>query len=250
MDMLATVWQTPGLWWVFLGAILAGVVRGFTGFGTAMVFLPFSGAVISPVWALLSLITMDILGPLPLVLNALRKGHPRDIMLMGAGMFVTLPLGLYLLARMQGETYRYIVSIATLSCVVLLISGFRYRGVLTRPLVVATGGLGGFLGGVADVPGPPVMVLYMASCLPAEAVRANLILFLLMADLLTFPFLAMQDMLSWHPMVIGIMALQLYMAGGAVGAALFNPEKEKVYRVVAYCVIVGSAIVGLPFWTG
>ena len=233
-----------------LGALLAGIVRGFTGFGTAMVFLPFAGAVLHPVAALVSLITMDIFGPLPLVPNALRKGHPRDIALMGIGMLALLPVGLFFLTRMESETYRYIVSLATMVALVLLVSGFRYSGRLTRPLIVATGGLGGFLGGAAGVPGPPVMVLYMASRLPAEVVRANLILFLLMADVLIFPILALQGQLSLTPMIIGLMALVPYMAGGGIGAALFDPEKESIYRVVAYFVIAGSAILGLPFVLG
>jgi hypothetical protein len=39
-----------------------------------------------------------------------------------------------------------------------------------------------------------------------------------------------------------------YMAGSAVGVALFDPTKERVYRVVAYIVIAGSALIGLPVW--
>lgn len=250
MDSLTTALSTEGLWWLALGATLAGLVRGFTGFGTAMVYLPFAGAVLSPVSAIISLTAMDLLGPLPLVPNALRKGHPRDIALMGFGLIVMLPIGLYLLARMEGNSYRYLVSIVTLACVALLISGVRYQGRLTRPLVMATGGLGGFLGGVAGVPGPPVIVIYMASRLPVETVRANLILFLLMADVLIFPVLAIQGHLSLAPVLIGLLLVLPYMAGGAVGTALFDPKKEGVYRVVAYCVITGSAILGLPFWIG
>lgn len=238
----------PGLWWLLLGAGLAGIVRGFTGFGTAMVYLPFAGAVVSPVTALVSLITMDIFGPLPLVPSALRKGHPRDILLMGLGLLIMLPVGLYFLVRMEGDTYRYVVAIGTLACVALLLSGLRYRGVLTKPLIAATGGIGGFLGGVAGLPGPPVMVLYMASRLPPETVRANLILYLLIADITIFPVLALQGVLHLTPFLIGLMALLPYMAGTAIGAALFDPAKEKQYRAVAFIVITLSAIMGLPLW--
>ncbi|WGI23469.1 sulfite exporter TauE/SafE family protein [Amylibacter sp. IMCC11727] len=247
MDAISTALAVDGLWWIFIGAVLAGIVRGFTGFGTAMVFLPFAGAVLNPIAALLSLVCMDIFGPLPLVPNALRKGHPRDIALMGLGMIVMLPVGVYLLGKMEGSTYRYVVSIATLIALIVLISGFRYTRALTSKVIVVTGGLGGFLGGVAGLPGPPVTVLYMASKLPVETVRANMILFLLMADILIFPIMAMQGMLSLQPFIIGALMLLPYMAGSAIGVMLFNPEKELVYRLVAYGVIAGSAILGLPF---
>lgn len=250
MDAIYTAFAIEGLWWVILGATLAGVVRGFTGFGTAMVYLPFAGAVISPVAALLSLTAMDLFGPLPLVPNAVRKGHPRDVALMGIGMIVMLPIGIYILGQMEGTTYRYVVSVATLIALFVLLSGFRYTRPLTPKVIIGTGGFAGFLGGVAGLPGPPVTVLYMASTLPVEAVRANMILFLLMADILVFPIMALQGMLSLQPLIIGAIIILPYMAGGAVGAYLFDPAKEKVYRGVAYIVIAGSALMGLPFILG
>lgn len=250
MESIAAAFAIEGLWWIILGAVLAGVVRGFTGFGTAMVYLPFAGAVLSPVGALLSLVCMDIFGPLPLVPNALRKGQPRDIALLGVGMVVMLPVGIFLLGQMEGTTYRYVVSIATLIALIVLLSGVRFTRTLTPKIIIGTGGLGGFLGGVAGLPGPPVTVLYMASKLPVETVRANMILFLLLADILIFPIMALQGMLSLQPLILGAIIILPYMAGGAIGAYLFDPAKERIYRVVAYFVIAGSAVMGLPFILG
>ncbi|WP_069299783.1 sulfite exporter TauE/SafE family protein [Neptunicoccus sediminis] len=248
MHTLTELVQLPGLWWLLLGAAIAGIVRGFTGFGTAMVYLPFASAVVSPVTALVSLISMDIFGPLPMVPSALRKGQPRDIVLMGLGLVIMLPVGLWFLVRMESDTYRYVVSVTTLICVMVLLSGLRYRGQLSKGVIAATGGLGGFLGGVAGLPGPPVTVLYMASSLPAETVRANMILYLILADLAIFPVLGMQGVLGWEPILIGLLALLPYMAGTAVGAALFDPAKENLYRAAAFVVITVSALTGLPLW--
>lgn len=196
MHTLTELVQLPGLWWLLLGAAIAGTVRGFTGFGTAMVYLPFASAVVSPVTALVSLITMDLFGPLPMVPGALRKGQPRDVALMGLGLVIMLPVGLWFLVRMESDTYRYVVSVTTLACVMVLLSGLRYTGQVSKGVIAATGGLGGFLGGVAGLPGPPVTVLYMASNLPAETVRANMILYLMLADLAIFPVLGMQGVLG------------------------------------------------------
>ena len=250
VEAISAALSIDGVWWIILGAILAGIVRGFTGFGTAMVYLPFAGAVLSPVGALLSLICMDIFGPLPLVPNALRKGHPRDIALMGIGMILTLPIGIFILGQMEGTMYRYVVSIVTIIVLIILLSGFRFKVPLTSRIMIFTGGLGGFLGGIAGLPGPPVTALYMASTLPVGVVRANMILFLIMADVLIFQVMGLQGMLSLQPLLIGGIVILPFMFGSAVGAFFFNPEKEKNYRFVAYVVIAGSAIMGLPFVTG
>ena len=63
----------------FLGlsvaAFLAGLVRGFSGFGTAMVFLPIAGQILTPFQAVTAMIVMDAIGPLPNVPRALKVAH-------------------------------------------------------------------------------------------------------------------------------------------------------------------------------
>ena len=48
----------------------AGLVRGFSGFGTAMIYLPVASQFLTPFEALITLMVMDFFGPLPLVLGA------------------------------------------------------------------------------------------------------------------------------------------------------------------------------------
>ena len=39
-DAIAQALAIPGVAWVFVAALVAGVVRGLSGFGTSMIFLP------------------------------------------------------------------------------------------------------------------------------------------------------------------------------------------------------------------
>ena len=166
------------------------------------------------------------------------------------GAVVMLPIGLLLLTRMPAEFYRYLVSICTLIALVLIVSGVRYRGHLSRTMIVATGGAGGFLGGVAGLPGPPAIVMYFASTLPIATIRANLMLYLLGIDLLIIPILALHGALALTPMLIGLIAVPIYMIGGLIGARLFDPARERPFRLAAYGIIAFSAVSGLPFIIG
>lgn len=47
-EALAGVLATPGLVWLILTISVAGIVRGFTGFGTALVFVPVAGMFLPP----------------------------------------------------------------------------------------------------------------------------------------------------------------------------------------------------------
>lgn len=229
-------------------AFAAGLVRGFSGFGTAMVYLPVAGQVLSPFAALVTIVIFDLVGPLPNVPRALRDGAPRDVLRLVAGLVITLPLGLYTLTLVAPEVFRYAVSLTAFCLVACLIMGLRYRGRLTPPLIYTTGGLSGFLFGIAGLPGPPVILLYMASTLPAYVVRANTLLFLFLCDVALLPTLALLGRLDGSAVLIGGLLIAPNVAGNVIGARLFRPGHERTYRWVAYAVITASALSGLPVW--
>lgn len=247
-DILVPALTMPGLWFLGFGAFLAGIVRGFAGFGTAMVYLPFAGMTLGPFEALTTLIVKDLTAPLMHVPRALREGHPRDVLRLGFGALLGLPLGILILSLVPPITFRWSVSLVSLVLLALLIGGVRYNGKLTRPLVVGTGGLGGFLAGCVGLPGPPVIMMYMASKLPVTAIRANITLYLILADLILLAALWIGGLLVPSALAIGVLMILPYLLGNWIGARLFRPEAEGYYRWSAYAIITGSALMGLPVW--
>lgn len=239
---------TGDLLWLAAAALVAGIVRGFSGFGTAMIYLPVAGQILTPFETLTTLVAMDIVGPLPNVPRALRDGHPPDVIRLAIGLFVALPLGVWTLSIVEPEVFRYGVSIAAMILLVVLISGVRYRGALTPPLIYGTGAAGGFLCGSVGLPGPPVILLYMASPLPSQAVRANSTLYLILADAALLAMLWGFGHLVLSAVLIGLALIVPYMSGTVAGAALFRPGHERLYRTVAYLIIAASALSGLPLW--
>lgn len=234
--------------WLATGAFLAGIVRGFTGFGTAMVYLPFAGQVLLPFEALTTLLIKDLTGPLIHVPRALKEGHPGDVVRLGIGAVIGLPLGVWVLSQVPPEVFRWGVSLVALGMLAVLIAGLRYHGRLTKPLIFATGALGGFLAGCVGLPGPPIILLYMASTLPVSAIRANNMLYLILADVLMFVVLWLNGYLVASAIALGVLMILPYTLGNWAGARLFRPEAERVYRWAAYAIIAGSAIMGLPVW--
>ena len=244
----ASAFAIEGLWWVVIGAFLAGVVRGFSGFGTALIFLPFAASVLSPLWALIALVVMDIVGPLPNLRRAMRDGSIRDVGLLWGGMVVALPIGLWCLSLMEPTIFRYAVSVMAVIVPVLLIGFFRYRGPLTPPVMVVTGAFSGFLGGAAGLPGPPVILLFLGSRIRSTLTRANSMMYLFVFDVTLLVVLGVQGKLEWPPIMVGVVLIVPTLAGNILGAAIFRPEYDGVYRVVAYILVMVSAVMGLPIW--
>jgi len=149
---------------------------------------------------------------------------------------------------MSPEGFGWIVSGVVLGLLALLLAGWRYHGPLSAKLVTATGALGGFMTGFAGIAGPPVILLYMASRRPAAVIRANFLLYLLGLDLMLFAMLAATGQVVWPVLMLGLLAGVPNVIANIIGARLFDPDRERLFRAVAYIVIAASAILGLPLW--
>lgn len=247
-DALAEALALPGLWWLAAGVFVAGAVRGFAGFGNGMIHLALAAQVLPPIWAIISLIVCDLLGPALLAPRVLRDAHLPDLMRLFAGVVLALPFGMMLLFATPAEVFRVFVSCLALGLLLCLVLGLRYRGRLTPPLVFATGGISGLAGGAVGLGGPPVILLYLASPFPAKTIRANTLLFLLGYDIIKLIAYGIAGVLSLVPVMIGLTLSLPNALGNFVGAALFRPGYERVYRGVAYAIIAASALSGLPIW--
>ncbi|MEO9682308.1 MAG: sulfite exporter TauE/SafE family protein [Tateyamaria sp.] len=249
LDLITAALALPGLWWLIGAIIAAGLVRGFTGFGSALVIMPIASSVLDPFAALAFLTTVEFWGPLPNLHAAWRAGEPRETAKLLAGAVVGLPLGLWALSRLDPAAFGWSVSIVVLVLLALVMTGWRYAGTLRPAGIVGVGTIGGFLGGVAGVPGPPVIMLYMASALPIAVIRANFLLYLLGVDVLMAVVFIGFGLLDPLAITVGLICVPIYMCANVVGARLFDPSAERLFRVVAYIVIAASAIVGLPVWS-
>lgn len=237
-----------GLWWLVITSFIAGIVRGFSGFGTAMIYLPIAAKFMDPIWALISLTLMDIFGPIPNLPRALRDGRMQDVALLALATLLCLPLGLALLFALPEEVFRYGVSALALAVPLLLMAGLRYRGAMSRPLLAGVGGVAGITGGAAGLPGPPVVLLYASSTRPVSEIRGNILTYLFSFDLILMGWLAYGGRLELAPMLLGLVLFLPVAAGNMLGAAIFDPAKESLYRGVAYMAVMSSAVMSLPIW--
>ncbi len=249
-DILATALATDGLIWLVIAVFIAGLVRGFAGFGSAMIIMPVASSVLTPVEAVVFLITAELIGPVPNALAAWREGTPRDVGRLALGAVLALPFGVWALSSMDATMFGWAVSIAVIILLILTVSGWHLKGELTKPLTVTAGAIGGFMTGFAGIPGPPVIMLYMASRLPVSVIRANFLLYLVVLDLMLFPLLWVLGLMNWPIAFLGLLVGIPNLVANMLGARLFDPSAERVFRIVAYLVIAASAIVGLPLWKG
>ncbi|MGH1413013.1 MAG: sulfite exporter TauE/SafE family protein [Pelagimonas sp.] len=248
-DVLSSLASVPGLGWIAFAAFVSGLVRGFTGFGTALVFLPVAAQFLPPFAAIITLTFMDLLSPLPVLKPAWRDADRGDLKRLLIGTIITLPVGLSVLAMVPRDVFRFGVSGLSIAMLAVLVFGIRYRGEVKSAMVYGIGAASGFLGGTAGLPGPPVILFYMARPLPTQMIRANTLLFLFGYDLMIMLALEVFGRMQLEWAVLGLLMGIPGMLGNWLGGRLFRPGLETLYRAAAYAVIAASAVSGLPIWS-
>jgi uncharacterized membrane protein YfcA len=247
-DGLAGLLSTPGLPWLAATFLVAGLVRGFTGFGTALIFMPVA-TVFLPVPVAITLVTLSGIATWPIIVpRAARAADRGEVLLLAGAAIVAAPLGVWLLTRADGTALRWLVAGAASLTLAALVSGWRYRGRVSWPGLGAIGATAGVLGGTTGLTGPPVILFYLAGPHGAATVRANTILFLAVLDIGIVANLLARGLVGWPALWLALLLAVPYGIGIAGGQGLFHPGRERAYRRLAYGVIALAIVSGLPLF--
>ena len=231
---------------LFLIAALAGAVRGFTGFGTALVFIPFASGIVPPWQAVVILYIIDSVTTVPLIPAAVRKCTWREVAPLSLGAAVTVPIGAYLLLTVDPTALRWALGALALGAVAILASGWRYHSAPGRLVSAAVGASSGFLGGLCSFYGPPIALFWLGGQSRADTVRANIIVFLAAISCVAGITFAAHGLFESHVVVLALMLMPIYGCAVWTGTKLFPYASESAFRRIAYLIITGAAIDGLP----
>jgi hypothetical protein len=223
-------------------AAFAGMVRGFSGFGAAMVMTPAFSALYGPAIGISLCLLLEIAVALPLLPRAVKYVNWHRIAVLLLAAIVGAPLGNLVLTQVAPEPMRWAISAIVLTAVALLASGWRFRGRPRPVTTLAVGGMSGFLNGLSGMAGPPIIFYYLAGDETAERVRANLTTYFIFVDLVTLVVFAGRDLISWDTGVLALWLVPAVVAGGLLGQRLFPLASERFYRRLALFLLVAVAI--------
>jgi uncharacterized membrane protein YfcA len=223
-------------------ACIAGMVRGFAGFGAAMLMTPVFSALYGPPAGISLCLLLEIAVALPLVPGVVRLVDWRQLGLLLAAAVICVPIGTHVLTLAEPEPMRWAISAIILGAVTLLASGWRYPGRPRPTTTLAAGAVSGFLNGVSGMAGPPIAFYYLAGQDTAAQVRANLTTYFVFVDLAAIAVFASSGLIGWSTGVQGLLLAPAVMLGGILGGRLFPLASERFYRRLALGLLVAVAI--------
>ena len=229
-----------------LAAVLgAGVVRGYTGFGfSALVMLSVS-LVVAPARLLPVVLLLEIAASAWMIPRVLAAVDWRRLSLLLAGMAVSTPLGVHLLATLPEDVTRLVVSAIVLATSLAIALGLTVPDRGGHVLPVGTGLVAGGANGAAGVGGLIVVTMFMSTRAAVVTTRATLVTLVFATDVLAVGAAAWEGLVDAATLVAwGVLALPL-VAGVTIGGRLFLGTTPERFRRVVLGILVVLSLAGI-----
>ena len=218
---------------VFIVVMVAGLLRGFVGFGAALISVPVFSLVLGPHAAIAVNNVMGLPAVFLLLPEAVRRAERAVVLPICTAIFAAAPIGTWALVSIDPAIMSVAISTLVLLMVAFLASGWRLRGRIGIGKLVAAGVAGGFVQGVAGVGGPPVVAVALSRPGDASQQRANVLALMTAVSLSSILPLLYHGLFTRQTVIIGLVLIPFYSAATALGARYFTLGGQRHYRRAA-----------------
>lgn len=239
---------TPAAWplWIAVGAsFLAGLMRGFAGFGSAMMLAPVFAVLMGPAHMVPVIMAMELPIGAVIFLETRTRTEWRFIGPMAVAAILAMPLGVWLLLTIDTRALTIAVSVIVVLFVGVLASGWRYHGPRRTWLSVVLGGISGAMMATTSVGGPPILLYMLAGKDSAATVRANIVAYFLLAGGVVVVMVLAAAPTAATAIVDAATFFPAMWLGTRLGSRAHHGASDVVYRRIAYVVLLGAAAIGL-----
>ncbi len=228
-----------------ISVFIAGIIRGYSGFGFALVAVTSISLVLPPVQAVPVVLALEVLASVQLVPQVWRDIDWFSLRWLIAGALFTTPFGVYLLANIPAAPMRVSISLLVLVAAILLMRGWVWKRMPGRLLNLVTGVASGTLNGAAAIGGPPVILLYLSSPAGVTVSRASMIAYFFGVDLMSLAMVFMQGLTTSKTVIIMTICLLPTLIGIRIGSRMFIQMDKGFFRKNVLILLMILSIVGL-----
>ena len=230
---------------VLIAVRIAGLLRGFVGFGAALISVPVFSLVLGPHAAIAINSVMGLPAVFQLLPEAIRRAERPFVLPICLATFVATPIGTWALVVTDPALMTVAISALVLLMVAMLASGWRLRGRIGMDKLIAAGLASGLVQGVAGVGGPPVVAVSLSRPGDAPQQRANVLALMTAVSLSSILPLLYYGLFTRQTVVIGLLLIPIYSAATPLGARYFALGGQRHYRRAALGTLAAIGIATL-----
>jgi uncharacterized membrane protein YfcA len=229
-------------------ALVSGAARGFSGFGSAMIYIPLVAAVYDPRIAAATMVLIDLVCAFPLAVRAVPQCNGREVIPISIAAAAAVPVGAWLLLVADPVMLRWVIAGVVIVLLAVVASGWRYHGKARLPATIGVGLLSGLGSGAVQIAGPPVIIYWLGGAGQAAFVRANLMVYFTFIDVIGVVTYADRGLFTREVAVLSLLLGPPFVIAMVAGAYWFRSASERSFRLVAYAIIAVSALASLPIF--
>ena len=226
---------------IFVG----GFVRGYSGFGSSMVWVTALTQVMPASRVVPIILVLEVLASVHLLPRAWKDVHWASVRPLMAAAWVATPIGVWALARLSPAAMQLAISAVVIATAVLLWRGYRLQRTLGTAATLALGAVSGVLTGATSANGPPLVIFYLSSPVAMAAQRASLIACFLGIDGVGAVMAALAGLVPWESIQQIALFLPAMLVGTALGGRRFLGTSPEAFRRVALLLLAALGLAGL-----
>ena len=227
---------------VMVAAFAGGLIRGFVGFGGALVIILVASVTLGPTTAVPIAALSGLAATLQLLPSAVRHSEPAFALPFGIAAFLSAPVGTLVLVVVDADFMKIAISSFVLVMVAPMLVGWQPRYQFGMRSLIAAGVGTGLVQGAAGVGGPPAVMIALARPGSPERQRANVI-----GAVTALALCAMAPM-WWHGLftlevvVLSLSIVPIYSFATWLGATLFRLGHQHYFRRASALTLVVTGI--------
>jgi len=226
-------------------ALVAAIVRGYSGFGFSAIVIAGASLVIEPAAIVPALFILEIIASIHMLPSVRHEIDYPNFWPLFAACVVGLPAGQFLLVHLPADTIRVCMSLGILLATALLWHGYEFGPKMTRPLACLAGFLLGFGSGMASMGGLLAMAVFLGVNYPVAQTRAMFVAIFFAMYVYGVWVAALNGLMTQTTLWIVLVMLLPLFIGIFLGQRQYRSATQESFRKLALVLLTILASIGI-----
>ena len=228
--------------WLTVIVVLAGIVRGFSGFALSAMIMATAVVILPPVALIPMLWWLELSASLLMLRGGWADADRGTAIGLVIGSTAGWPIGLWLTVTLAVETSKQVALAIIVALAILLLGKVKLPFLATKPGLYGAGIMAGIVSGLAHVGGMVVALYVLSSDAPARQMRGSLVLFLFLGSITSMIALLAFGVMDFSGIARGLVFAPPTLFGVTMGQKLFTPALAQYYR--PFCLALLGVLAG------
>ncbi len=229
--------------WLAVAAVtfLAGFARGLSGFGVGLMMMPVTAYFYSQQIAVPLITLLDAPVAFILLYSVWGQFNWHEVSRLFVYTLIGIPAGIWILLYVDPYTLRLTTSAVILIVAIAMLSGLQTGRSNSRTKTRIIGFMAGFMEGSMSLPGPPIILGWVAAKLDNRRLRANIILYFCGMIVVAIPAFWFSGLYTREAVNLSLTLMPVFGLAALIGARSFHLISETHFsRIILGLIIFGA----------